>query len=123
LSVIADGEGDGGIEDGDILIKIAEVSVSLKEKSFDEIRNVAVEQIGPDKYVDAVAVAAIFNSLDRVANATGIPIEQTKVEMTEGVRKNLGLDQMATAKLPNQKSADDILSQKPDWGPSTHEGL
>jgi len=123
LSVIVDGEGDGGFEDGEILIKIAEQSISLKENSFDEIRISAITQMGPKKYVDALAVAAIFNSLDRVANATGIPIEQTKVEITEGVRENLGLNDLATARLPSPKSSDDAASQKPDWGPSTHEGL
>ncbi len=105
------------------MLKIAEYSILPGEKSFDDIRAEAIAQLGPEKYVDAVAIAATFNSLDRMANATGIPIEHNKMEMTEGVRAELGLNEMATAKLPEINSEDKNNGPPSDWGPATHEGL
>lgn len=47
---------------------------------------------------DAAAVAALFNAIDRVADATGIPLEADKAAMTEGMRAQLGID--AFGKVP-----------------------
>ena len=102
---------------------IAEYSIIPNEKSFDDFRSEAIAQLGPEKYVDAVAVATAFNSLDRIANATGIPIEHSKVDMSKDVRAELGLDELASAKLPEKSKEQGEHSPPPDWGPSTHEGL
>ena len=42
--------------------------------------------------VDAAAVIAAFNAYPRAADATGIPIEEFKLEPTEDLRKELALD-------------------------------
>ena len=42
---------------------------------------------------DAAGVAALFNAIDRVADATGIPLEAEKAAMTEGMRAQLGIDE------------------------------
>ena len=106
-----------------MLLKIAEYSILPGEKSFDDIRAEAIAQLGPEKYVDAVAIAATFNSLDRMANATGIPIEHNKMEMTKAVREELGLNELLTAILPELSAEGDENGPPQDWGPATHEGL
>ena len=41
--------------------------------------------------VDAAAVAALFSAIDRVADATGIPLEQEKADATADLRAQLGI--------------------------------
>lgn len=41
---------------------------------------------------DAAGVAALFNAIDRVADATGIPLEDDKAAMTQAMRAQLGID-------------------------------
>ena len=50
--------------------------------------------------VDAAAVAALFNGIDRVADATGIPLEDEKAESTAEIRAAIGIDDFAAAKQP-----------------------
>jgi hypothetical protein len=45
--------------------------------------------------VDAAAVVATFNAIDRVADSTGIPIEDSKAEATRDLRAALGIDAFA----------------------------
>jgi len=52
---------------------------------------------------DAAAVAALFNAIDRVADATGIPLEAEKAAMTEGMRAQLGID--AFGQVPDTAGA------------------
>lgn len=42
---------------------------------------------------DTAAVAALFNAIDRVADATGIPLEPTKSEATSDFRAEIGVNQ------------------------------
>lgn len=51
--------------------------------------------LGPAALVDAAAVAAIFNGLVRVADATGIPLEDDKAAQTEDFRTRLNIGKYA----------------------------
>ena len=48
--------------------------------------------VGNDGWVDAAGVAATFNAIDRLADATGIPLEEKKAELSADFRQELGLD-------------------------------
>jgi hypothetical protein len=41
--------------------------------------------------VDASAVAAMFNAIDRVADSTGCPIDEDRLEPTADFRESLGI--------------------------------
>ena len=47
--------------------------------------------------VDAAAVIASFNAYPRAADATGIPLEETKAALTADLRAALGLDALDVA--------------------------
>ena len=49
-------------------------------------------QLGDDALVDTAAIIATFNAIDRVADATGIPLEEDKAAMTVDMRAQLGID-------------------------------
>ena len=55
-------------------------------------RSAVRDKMGGEALVDAAAVAATFNAIDRVADATGIPIDEERLEPTAGLRKELGID-------------------------------
>jgi hypothetical protein len=47
--------------------------------------------------VDAAAVVGLFNAIDRVADATGIPLEPEKAAASADFRAGLELDRFAVA--------------------------
>ena len=53
--------------------------------------------MGPGCLVDAAATVAIFNAVVRIADSTGIPLEDAKAEMSEDIRGNLGIDGFPSA--------------------------
>jgi hypothetical protein len=54
--------------------------------------------MGNAALVDAAAIVATFNAIDRVADATGIPIEDNKAESTADIRAALGINAFAQAR-------------------------
>ena len=51
--------------------------------------------VGDAGWVDAAGVAATFNAIDRVADATGIPLEPGKAKVSADFRCALGIDAYA----------------------------
>jgi len=50
------------------------------------------ESVGEAGMIDAAAVIGIFNAVVRVADATGIPLEAHKAEISAEFRRELGID-------------------------------
>ncbi len=50
-----------------------------------------IDAMGTDALVDASAVAAMFNAIDRVADSTGCPIDEDRLEPTADFREALGI--------------------------------
>ncbi len=48
--------------------------------------------LGAEALVDTAGVIATFNAIVRIADATGIPIEDAKAEATVDIRAALGID-------------------------------
>jgi hypothetical protein len=53
--------------------------------------------LGPAGLVDAAGVIGLFNAIDRVADATGIPLEPEKAAASADFRAALDLDRFAVA--------------------------
>jgi hypothetical protein len=49
-------------------------------------------ELGDAAFVDACAAIASFNAVVKVADGTGIPIEDWKVERTRDIRAALAID-------------------------------
>ena len=54
--------------------------------------------VGEDGLVDAAGVVGLFCGVDRVADATGTPLEDEKAEKTAGLRAKIGIDAFAETK-------------------------
>jgi hypothetical protein len=55
------------------------------------------QMLSPDAFVDAAALIGAFNVVDRVADATGIPLDAALQAMSQDVRDELGLARFASA--------------------------
>ncbi len=86
------GEGDVGVPDEDILLQVAEAVYHGDETQLAKVRQLAGEKLGPLKLVDAIAVASAFNGITRVANATGLPLDDHTEQMTVEMRQLTGID-------------------------------
>ncbi len=91
-TVIGKADGDGGIPGGSLLAGFAEAVVGEDEEALSEARSAVFDALGPAALVDACGVAATFNAIDRVADSTGIPIDEARVEPSADLRERLGID-------------------------------
>jgi hypothetical protein len=91
-TVIGEADGDGGVAHGAILASFAEAIMGADDTQLNAARTAVQTALGDAALVDAAAVAANFNAIDRVADATGIPIDEERLDPTAGFRRDLGID-------------------------------
>lgn len=91
-AVNGEADGDGGIPGGALLVAFAEAVVADDEAALAQARSAVADALGGPALVDSCGVAATFNAIDRVADATGIPIDEARVEPSAGLRDRLGID-------------------------------
>jgi hypothetical protein len=60
-------------------------------------RRTLIDRLGAEAFVDAAATIAAFNVVDRIADATGIPLDPLMKAMSVEVRQELGLGRFASA--------------------------
>ncbi len=53
--------------------------------------------LSPEAFVDAAAVIAAFNVVDRIADATGIPLDEMMRATSADLRAQLGLSRFGSA--------------------------
>ncbi len=94
-SVTNDNAGDGGIPHGSVLKAFAEAVLGDDEARLSDARRRVREALGDAGFVDASAVIANYSALDRVADATGIPLETAKEANTVELRAELGINDFA----------------------------
>jgi alkylhydroperoxidase family enzyme len=89
--------GDAGVPDGRLLVEFAEAVLGEDEAALRAVRARLRAALGPQGLVDAAAVVGLFNAIDRVADATGIPLEPDKAEASADFRTVLGLDRFSVS--------------------------
>jgi hypothetical protein len=95
LGLLTGGSGDGNIPHGAVLVAFADAVLGSDDARLAAIRSEICVKMGAAALVDAAAIAATFNAIDRVADATGIPIEDAKAEATADFRAALGINAFA----------------------------
>jgi hypothetical protein len=88
---------DGGSEDselpnGNILNAFVEAIFNRDLARISIARSAIVNVMGEQAMVDAAATIAAFNVYPRMADATGIPLEDTKRDITSEMREELGME-------------------------------
>jgi hypothetical protein len=90
--------GDGGVAHGEVLVDFAEAVLGDDDERLVRSRGALAERIGAEALVDTAAVIAAFCTVDRVADATGIPLDPEMKESTASMRAALGIDDFESAK-------------------------
>jgi len=90
------GRGNGGVEHGDLMARFAEAATRGSEE-LGSLRAQLVSALGGEKFIEVAATVGIFNGLVRVADSTGIPLDDGTLKASVGFRSELGLNQFAGA--------------------------
>jgi len=91
------GRGDGGVALGASLLRFAEAATRGSE-GLAAARRALLAEAGPAAFVEAAATVGIFNGLVRVADATGIPLDESTRQASIPYRDDLGLTRYASAR-------------------------
>lgn len=92
LASIMDGSEPGEIQYGEGLAAFAEAIVSADVDAIATARQNLVTQAGYEVMVDAAGVAANFQRMTRIADATGIKLGAMG-DSTEDLRESLGIEE------------------------------
>jgi hypothetical protein len=81
-----------GVEHGAVLIAFAEAMVEDDDEILAQTRQAVIETMSPEAMVDAAGVASNFERMVRIADATGIPLDERMEALSKEVREQLHLE-------------------------------
>ena len=98
----AEVEGDAGVKHAGELMAFTEAAMSSTGMSstgkvLAEARAALRAVLSKAAFVDACAIVCAFNIVDRIADATGIPLDGTMAAMSADVRTELDLARFASS--------------------------
>jgi alkylhydroperoxidase family enzyme len=93
--VTGEASGDAGVEQGARLIAFTEAV--MRGESAARERDALRAVLSPAAFIDVCAVIGAFNVVDRIADATGIPLDPMLDAMSGDIRQELGLARYASA--------------------------
>jgi alkylhydroperoxidase family enzyme len=96
-AVTGKGDADAGVRHGRRLIAFAEAVQADDDEVLRREREALRALLSPEELVDACAVIAAFNVVDRIADATGIPLDPILYAATGDVREELDLARFGSA--------------------------
>jgi len=92
LPVVTGAQGLLGLDHEAELMAVAEAVYEGDPTALSTMRQATVVALGSQGLVDAISVAAAFNGITKIANATGLPLDATTVTKTGELRKETGID-------------------------------
>ena len=98
MAGVMDGTSEMRVPHAAELLQFVEAALSFDAPRIAVARDAVLAAMGEAAMVDAAAVLAGFNGITRIADATGIPLEDFKAEQSAGWRTTLGIDRFADTK-------------------------
>jgi hypothetical protein len=93
LNAATNSTGDAGVAHASLLRELTEAAIENRWDDLEEVRTRATAAMGEQETVDALTVAAAFNGITRVADATGIPLDEHTAATTIEMREVAGINQ------------------------------
>ena len=90
-------EVDDRIPGGKVLARFAEAVVQGTEEDIASARADVIRDVGQEGFVDAAAVIGSFERMVRIADGTGIPLDERAMGMSGAIRDKLGINAFSTA--------------------------
>jgi len=98
LGAIAEGgAAESGVPCGGPLLRFAEALVRGGDEELAGARRELLAAVGPERFVEAAAVAANFERMVRIADATGIPLDPPIAALGADVGAELDLARFGSA--------------------------
>jgi len=95
MDAVLDGDGSAvGVPHGAALVEFGEAMLRGDEARRARAREAILHDLGPEALVDAAAVVASFNAVVKLADGSGIPLEDFKEAATADLRETLGLERL-----------------------------
>jgi hypothetical protein len=88
----------GDIAHGTALMKFAEAVACRDESVLASARSTLLQEAGAQVLVDAAAVAANFQRMVRIADSTGIPLDERSAALADSTIKELDLTRFDSAR-------------------------
>ncbi|MFY0610678.1 MAG: hypothetical protein JXQ99_04050 [Hyphomicrobiaceae bacterium] len=96
---MADAAGrDTQVPHGAELLAFVDAILSGGDLEQQAARDVVFQAVGAAAFVDVCATVASFNAVVKLADGTGIPLEEAKAERTQDLRSELGIDALRSCK-------------------------
>jgi hypothetical protein len=95
-AIVGSGGADGGVPNGKVLVEFADAVLGHDEARLPAIRGIVRSAVGDAGFVDACATVASFNAVVKLADGTGIPLEDWKESRTRDIRGVLSIDAFRT---------------------------
>ena len=92
LNSVTDDHADSGVDFGHWLRSLTEATIQNRWDDLAPIRDRADVAMGTQSMVDTLVVASGFNGITRVADATGIPLDENTQQMTIDMRESTGIE-------------------------------
>jgi hypothetical protein len=97
LGAVHGAASDAGVSNGARLLAFTEAVMGDDEAALARERAALRAVLTPNCFVDVAGVIAAFNVVDRVADATGIPLDDMLLAASADLRERLGLSRFASA--------------------------
>ena len=91
------GADDGGVAHGALLLAFTDAVMGDDDARLARERKALRAVLSDEAFVDTCAVIGAFNVVDRIADATGIPLDEGLAAMSAEVREELDLARFASA--------------------------
>jgi hypothetical protein len=91
VAAVTAATGDAGVRAGGWLRALTEAAIGAEWSRLAQLRPRAARAIGAQQVVDALTVAAAFNGITRVADATGIPLDAATRDATRDLLDATGI--------------------------------
>ena len=85
----------GDIAHRDALLQFSEAAVTGSDDQLDQARQRMLSELGASELVDAAAVIGNFEKMVRIADSTGIPLDDFLEERSADFRVEIGLESFA----------------------------
>ncbi len=95
LTSLSGAQAEGTVPHQKLLLAFAEAVVLKDEAAATELRPTLVESLGPAGYLDACSAVAGFHGFSRVADASGIQLDERYLADAEDVKAQTGVREYA----------------------------
>lgn|GEM_PF-4988182 len=86
-----DGAADSGVPDGAILVQFTEAVLGADDLLLEQVRGRLRASLGDAKLVDAAGAVASFNAVVKVADGTGLTVDDFRRDLADKLRDELKL--------------------------------